>query len=305
MSEIYKGESGYLKMLEDVVDGGVFQTDRTGVGVRSIFDAKIIYKEGEFPFFTHRMISPRLAFEEMWFFLRGETDTKKLEARGVNFWKGNTSREFLDNRGLDFLPEGDMGAAYSKQWRDSGGWYPLESSRISSGVDQLSELVGGLKEDKYSRRHIVTLWNPSEQHLMPLTPCWWSSQYIVLPLVGGGDVLHMKVNNRSLDIAFGCPFALMQYRMFQMALCKMFGFKLGKMSADLSHIHVYENQIPWVEELLTRNYHWNGSSKNTIKLDKEIRTLDELLKLEYTDWSVEYLHFNSNKWEEEKPTMAI
>lgn len=301
MSGVYGGEGGYLKLLENVLDYGVKQTDRTGVGTLSLFDAKIVYDEEQFPFFTHRMISPRLAFEEMWFFLRGNTDTKKLEAKGVNFWKGNTSREFLDNRGLDFLPEGDMGAAYSRQWRDSGGWYLLEGG-ISSGVDQLQNLLHGLRNDRYSRRHIVTLWNPSEQHLMPLTPCWWSSQYVVLPSEDG-DVLHMKVNNRSLDIPFGCPFALMQYRMFQMALCKMFGFKLGKMSADLSHVHIYNNQIDWAKETVNRE--WHEVHNNNIQLNKEVNCLEDVLQLEWKDWSVEYEEYNKNPIKATKPAMSI
>lgn len=287
-------EIQYLDLLQNILDYGVKQTDRTGVGTRSIFDAKLVIPEGSFPLFTHRKINPRLAFEEMWFFLSGKTDTKLLEDKGVNFWKGNTSREFLDSRGLEFLPEGDLGTAYSQQWRNSNGW-------DGDGIDQLQNLIEGLTNDRYSRRHLVTLWNPYEEWGMPLTPCWWASQYVVLP-EDGGDVLHVKLINRSLDAPYGCPFALMQYRMFQMALCKMFGWGLGKLSADLTHIHIYENQVEWVEELLERE---TSRDFNYLFLDKNITTLDELLSLEWEDWKVYYNNYNKEPWKAVKPPMAV
>ena len=156
-------------------------------------------------------------------FLRGETDTRILETKGVNFWKGNTTREFLDARGLGYLNEGDIGAAYSQQWRNFGGYDELNARDTGSGrppsiggdegVDQLKRLIDGLRDDIYGRRHIVTLWNPLEEHLMPLTPCHHTMQVVVLPNRLGGNTLSLKLINRSLDTAFGCVFALYQYRM--------------------------------------------------------------------------------------------
>lgn len=297
MSEVYRNEGGYLKLLSDILKNGVEVPDRTGVGSVAIFDAKIVFDC--FPFFTHRKITLRLAFEEMWFFLRGETDTKILEEKGVNFWKGNTSREFLDNRGLEFLPEGDMGSAYSQQWRNSGGWYD-----VGNGVDQLYRLVQGLKENPYGRRHVVSLWNPSEEHLMPLTPCWWACQFVVLPECGV-DTLHLKLVNRSLDILYGAPFALQQYRMLQMALANMLDMKVGNISADLSQIHIYNNQIDWAKETVNREWHEVHNNKIKIKEDISLSGIGCLLGMEFNSFDVEYWDYNREKYVNKKPKMAV
>lgn len=295
MSRVYLGEGGYLSLLKDVATNGSDIPDRTGVGCRALFDAKLIWNEGEFPFFTHRPVFQRPAFEEFWFMLRGKTQTKELEQIGVNFWKGNTSREFLDARGLTDLPEGDMGQAYGYQWRNFSG------TTDTLGFDQFNNLINGLKNEKYGRRHLVSLWNPKQSEDMALTPCWWSSQFIVLPSEDG-DVLHMKLFNRSVDLPFGLVYAVQQYRMFQMALCKMFGFKLGRMSCDMSHIHIYQNQMDWVEELLEREY--QPTHQNTIGLTSDVKTSEDLLNLTFDSWIINYSDYNKEAFKTPKPEMA-
>lgn len=312
MSEIYYGMRGVEDLLHEIVSYGVdVPNKRTGVGTRAIFDAKIILQEGlGFDFVTNRLASPRPAFEEFWFFLRGETDTHILEAKGVNFWKGNTTREFLDARGLEYLNEGDIGAAYSQQWRNFGGYDELHARITGSGrppliggnegVDQLKRLIDGLRDDLYGRRHVVTLWNPLEEHLMPLTPCHHTMQVVVLPNRLGGNTLSLKLINRSLDTAFGCVFALYQYRMFQMALCKMFDASLGSLSLDLSHVHVYDNQLDYIDELLGREY---SDEESSLFLKKDIRTLDDLLELEWSDWDMRY-KYNDAPFKTPRPPMV-
>lgn len=304
---IYEGVRGVDDLLNDVLTSGVeVPNNRTGTTTLALFDAKIIIDDG-FEFVTNRLASPRLAFEEMLLFLRGQTDTKILESKGVNFWRGNTSREFLDNRGLEFLNEGDLGAAYSRQWRNFGGYdshYAQDNGtdcpRMSGGVDQLAKLINGLRDEKYGRRHLVTLWNPLEEDLMPLTPCHHTSQYVVLPDGEGNDVLHVKLINRSLDVAFGATFALYQYRMLQMMLCKMFGFKMGRLSLDISHAHIYDNQIEYVKELLSRTY---DERENSLTLNKSISTMDDLLGVEWSDWEMVY-NYNKSPFKTKRPDMV-
>lgn len=170
----YQGELGYLSMVRDLLNHGVFTPDRTGVDTWAAFDAKVVFDHREHvysPFMSHRPLPLRKAFEEMWFFLSGRTQTKELEAKGIGFWSGHTSREFLDKRGLTHLDEGDLGRSYSAQFRAAG----------ESHHDQLAELFEGLAHDRYSRRHYLTLWSASELDQMPLTPCWHSHQFVVLP----------------------------------------------------------------------------------------------------------------------------
>lgn len=290
----YQGAEGVRELTLDILREGVWQEDgRTGAKSLSMFDAKIIVDD--FPFVTDILASPRLAFEELWFFLRGETNTKKLEEKGVHFWKGNTSREFLDSRGLYSLPEGHLGSAYSKQWRNFGGGWNLE------GVDQLSKLLYNLEHNPYSRRHVVSLWNPLEECLMPITPCWWAFNFVVLKDRGGKDVLHMKSVNRSLDVVFGASFALMQQRLLQMALCKMFDFTLGTLVADLSNVHVYENQVEYAQELLMRK---PSEEESFIELKKKPSNMEELLSLEWEDWNMTY-HYNKEWMVTPRPDMVV
>lgn len=298
MSKVYYGENGYLSLLRDILDNGVDIPDRTGVGCRAIFDAKLVWGEGESTLSTVRPMPLRLAFEEFMFFLRGETNTKTLEEKGINFWKPNTSREFLDKRGLSFLPEGDLGAAYSIQWREFGGC----SEGSGAGVDQLEKLINTLYNDRYSRRMVVSLWNPAEEHLMPLTPCWWASQYVVLPNKDGEDVLHVKLVNRSLDALFGAMFAVQQYRLFQYTLCKMFGFKLGEISCDLSHAHLYSNQLEYTEELLTRTPTYESGE---IKINKDLNNLEDLLSLQWEDIEVVGHEVNKTPFNVVRPPMSV
>ena len=312
MSKVYFGEAGYVQLLKDVLENGVEIPDRTGIGCRAIFDAKVVYdklKDGEtdFALSTIRSCPPRFSFEEMWMFLKGETNTKTLEEKGIYFWKGNTSREFLDSRNLDDFPEGSLVAAYSSQWRGFGKFsdkymtYEQIMAGEGEGIDQLKTLLHTLKEDKYSRRMVVSLWNPAEEDLMPLTPCWWASEYVVLPSKEGKDVLHVKLISRSLDVLFGFPFAVQQYRLFQLALCKMFGFEMGTLSADLSHVHLYNNQLEYTQETVQREFGKQGK----VLINKKISSLGDLLSLQWEDIIVTDFEVNKTPFKAAKPHMAV
>lgn len=120
---INQEEQNYLDLLKNILDNGSKRSDRTGVGTLSLFGTQLRFSlaNNVVPILTTKKMFIRGAIEELLFFVRGETDTKKLEEKGVNIWKGNTSREFLDSRGLYDLPEGDMGKLYGFQWRNFGG----------------------------------------------------------------------------------------------------------------------------------------------------------------------------------------
>lgn len=289
----YEGEHGYVQVIKDILRDGIPQTDRTGVGTISIFDAKVVYPEETFACFsTIRPASLRMAFEELWFFLRGETDTKKLEEKGIMFWRGNTSKESWAKKGKPQLA-GNMGAAYSSQFRDYGN---NGQGCIEDGVDQLKGLLENLKKDPYSRRLMIDLWNPAEHHLMCLTPCWFNFQVVVI-----GEYLHMKLRNRSLDCIFGYSFAVQQYRLLQLCLCKMFNYKLGRLSADLSHVHIYNNQINYAYELIERDLGRQGE----VVIKKELNSLDDLLSLQWGDFEVVGLEVNNTPFSTPKPEMAV
>lgn len=305
MSEIYRNEHGYIRMVGDIMLSGADIPDRTGVGSRAMFDAKIVYDtDFVFPFSTIRPAPLRMAFEEFWFFLRGETQTKLLEEKGVNFWKGNTSREFLDNRGLTHVPEGDMGMSYGFQWRNSGGFVSYWRGKEKYGMkghDQLVEIYEELVKNPHSRRLYTTFWSPSDSHLMALTPCWHSHQWVVLPDGKGNDVLHLKLLNRSLDSVFGLSFAVQQYALYQVAMAKLLGMKVGKLSCDLTQIHIYHNQLEYADEMIKREFGQAGE----VEITKPLKTLGHLLQMTWDDVKVTGLEVNTSKFVTPRPPMAV
>lgn len=286
---LYYGEAGYMALMRDVLDHGVDVPDRTGVGSRALFDAKVVFDlRREHVMSTARSAPPRMAFEEFWFFLRGETQTKALEEKGVNFWQANTTRDFLDARGLTDLPEGDMGRAYGAQARRYGATH----------FDQIQALYDGLCSSPYGRRHYVTWWNPEQSHLMALTPCWHSHQFVVLPGEDGVDELHLKLLNRSLDS--GYLFAATQYGLYQLAMAKLLGMRAGKLSADLTHVHVYHNQFAFAREIVERELGQPG----VVSINKPLNSLEDLLELRWEDIEITGYQVNKTPIKAKKPPVA-
>jgi len=289
--KVYFGEQGYIDLLKDVLVNGVKTQDRTGVGCIKVFDRKLVWNVGEqFPFSTFRSAPLRMAFEEFWMFMRGETQTKYLESKKINFWKGNTSREFLDNRGLIDVPEGDMGKAYGYQWRS-----------YNDILDQLALTYDTLKNDPYSRRIYTTFWNPVQSKDMALTPCWHSHQFIVIPEKDGSLTLNLKLFSRSLDLAFGESFARQQYALYLMCMAKLMNMNVGYMSCDLTDVHIYNNQIEFVKEMVDRDLGKAG----TIIINKELNVLDDMIELKWEDIEVDGLDVNTIPFITERPPMAV
>jgi len=300
---MYKNEEGYLQLLRDIMTDGVEVDSRAGK-CKALLGVSLEYDD--YCLSTVRPAPLRLAFLETWFFLRGETQTKVLEKDGCHFWKPQTTKGFQAGRGVDYLDEGELGSCYSLQWRNAGGYDVDEAKRTGrsisrGGVDQLKMLVDTLKNDRYSRRNLVNLWNSSENQHAVITPCWFASQWIVLPNRLGEDELHCHLFNRSNDVLFGATFSLQGYRLLQLALCKMFGFKLGKIRASISHAHIYEDQYEYVEETLSRSMGKQGK----VLINKEISSLEDLLSLQWEDIIVTDLEVNKTPFKAKKPPMAV
>jgi len=263
-------ERQYLDLMRRIIDTGVERPDRTNTGTRSIFGAQMRFDLSKgFPLFTTRFIGFRVAFEEMMFFLRGETDTKKLEEKNINIWKGNTSREFLNSRGLYDLNDGDMGKGYGWQMRHFGG------GSVNPGFDQVQYLVDNIKANPNDRRHLMCYWNPEEVlHEAALPPCHYS--YYV-QVVGGK--LNAGFTMRSSDVYLGLPTNVAAYAFLTMLLCKLTGYEPGDLVYFGFDCHLYSNQYEVVEEQLKRE----PKPFPKLAFKKGFATLDEALALTWDD----------------------
>ena len=177
---VVHGEYQYLDSLRYIMEKGEPRPDRTGTGTISVFGMRTEYDISErLPVITTKRVSINNILRELLFFISGNTNTKILEDQGCNIWKANTSREFLDKQKLDY-EEGDGGTFYGYQWRHWGAEYDgMDKDYTNQGIDQLSNLIKGIREDPYSRRHILSAWNVSQLSEMCLVPCHLLCQFYV------------------------------------------------------------------------------------------------------------------------------
>jgi dihydrofolate reductase/thymidylate synthase len=245
-------EYQYLDWIQDILDRGDDMPDRTGVGTKSIFGEVMMNFDisERLPILTTRKIHHDKAIRELLFFISGQTNTKLLEEQGVNYWKGNTSREFLDSRGLTDLEEGDLGPGYGFQWRYYGAEYKgCHEDYTSQGLDQLQYLIEQIRDDPHSRRHILTAWNPAQNHLMALPACHMTCQFNVSP---DNKYIDCVLMQRSGDMFLGVPYNIMQYSLLTYMIGRITGLKPRKFTHVINNAHIYNNHIQAANKLLKR-----------------------------------------------------
>ncbi len=234
------GEEEYINLVKDVLNNGESRDDRTGVGTIGLFGKHFTMDiSNSFPLLTSKRVWWKGVLEELLFFISGATDTKILEDKGVNIWKGNTSREFLDKRGLHNLNEGEYGKSYGYQWRKFG-----------DKIDQLQNLIDSIKNDPFSRRHYMTAWNPLELDNIPLPACHLSCQFYVS---SDNKKLSCQVYMRSCDVFLGLPFNIASYACLTYMICHLTNLQPHTLSFCLGDTHIYKNHIQQCEEMIKRN----------------------------------------------------
>ena len=238
-------EFQYLHLLEDIMEQGTDKGDRTGVGTRSIFGTQLKFDlEKSFPILTTKRVFWKGVVEELLWFIRGDTNSKHLEDKGVNIWKGNTSREFLDNMGLTY-PEGFIGPGYGFQWRQWNGEYTIDglghvvnNAFTDKGVDQLSDALDKIKNKPNDRRIIVSAWNPTQIDKMALPPCHMMFQFYV-----ADGKLHCQWYQRSVDCFLGLPFNISSYALLTCLFAKAANLTPGTLTFCGGDTHVYQNHF--------------------------------------------------------------
>jgi len=235
-------EHQYLDILRDLLQLTTNDDNRTGVPARRTFGRMMKFSLGDgFPLLTTKRIFFRGVFEELMWFLRGQTDASILQAKGVHIWDGNTSREYLDSRGLQRYPEGEAGPIYGFQWRRFGTPH--------KPTDQLAYVIGEILRRPESRRIVMSAWNPFDLDDMALPPCHIGIQFFVQE----GRRLSVSVWCRSQDIFLGTPFNIASYAL----LCHIVahacgGLEVGDLVLFMGDVHLYDTHVDAAEEQLRR-----------------------------------------------------
>lgn len=231
---INNGEHQYLSLLRSILETGEERDGRNGKTL-SVFAERLVFdlKEG-FPLLTTKRVFWRGVVEELLWFLRGSTDAKELQAKGVRIWDGNTSREYLDSVGLNHYAEGELGPGYGFQWRCFGGDYPQREN----GIDQVRYLLEELSKNPHGRRAVLSAWNPKQAKQMALVPCHVLYQFYI-----GNKGLSCQLYCRSQDICAGTPFNIASASLLTTILASLLDVPTDRLVLVMGDAHIYEQHI--------------------------------------------------------------
>jgi thymidylate synthase len=219
----------YLDLMRHVLERGNTKTDRTGTGTRSVFGWQMRFDLAEgFPMLTTKKLHQKSIIHELLWFLQGDTNISYLKDNGVSIWN-----EWAD-------ANGDLGPVYGKQWRR---WEAPDGRSI----DQITQLIEGLKKNPDSRRHLVCAWNPADVDHMALPPCHALFQFYV-----ADGKLSCQLYQRSADIFLGVPFNIASYALLTLMIAQVCGFQPGEFVHTLGDAHIYLNHLEQAQLQLAR-----------------------------------------------------
>lgn len=224
----------YLNLLGDVLETGIDRPDRTGTGARSVFGRQMRFDLAQgFPLLTTKKLHLKSIVVELLWFLRGETNVRWLQEQGVSIWD-----EWAD-------ANGELGPVYGKQWRS----WAAPDGRV---IDQIAQVVAGLKANPYSRRHMVSAWNPADVEAMALPPCHCLFQFFAAPNSNGGQRLSLQLYQRSADLFLGVPFNIASYSLLLLMVAHVLDMEAGEFVHTLGDAHLYANHVAQAKQQLAR-----------------------------------------------------
>jgi thymidylate synthase len=236
----------YLDLLRHVRERGVRRTDRTGTGTLGVFGHQMRFGLAEgFPMLTTKKLHLKSIVHELLWFLSGSTNIRYLKENGVRIWD-----EWADENG-------ELGPVYGKQWRS---W----AAPDGRSIDQIAQVVEGLKTDPYSRRHIVSAWNPADVDEQALPPCHCLFQFHVAE-----GRLSCQLYQRSADIFLGVPFNIASYALLTLIVAQVTGFQPGEFIHTLGDAHLYLNHLEQADIQLQRK----PGTLPRMELNPDVRSL--------------------------------
>jgi thymidylate synthase len=279
-NSIINQEIKYLDLLRNILDNGKERSDRTGTGTIALFSCNLRFNIQEsIPILTTKFVSWKVVIEELLWFLRGDTNSKNLEEKGVNIWKGNTSREFLDKRGLSHYQEGDIGPMYGWIWRHYGADYKgCNHDYTGEGDDQFMNVIKMLKEDPFSRRIMITTYDNRIKNQGCLLPCHGLSIYFNVDIDKTGQKwLSASMLQRSSDTFLGLPINICSYTVLVYIIAKLVDMKPKELIINTNDTHIYKDHIESVKKQLNR-----------IPLPfPKLELSDNIVNLDIKEWKIE------------------
>ena len=244
-------EYQYLALIKDIIDYGVMVEGRNGKAL-TVFGAAMHFNlnDGTIPILTTKRVAWKTCAKELFWFLNGNTSNNDLKAVNVHIWDANGSRDFLDSRGLNHLEENDLGPVYGHQWRHFNAPYTTcDADYSGKGVDQIQYIINCLKDpvQRYSRRLVMSAWNPEQLDEMALPPCHILAQFNVIE-----DRLSCSLYQRSGDVGLGVPFNIASYSLLTHILAKHCNLKATEFVYYLGNSHIYDDHINELKEQINR-----------------------------------------------------
>jgi thymidylate synthase len=267
-------EYSYLNALKQILEDGEDRPDRTGVGTKSIFGLQMRFDLAQgFPAVTTKKLAWRACVSELLWFIEGSGDENRLKeilhgdrySEKKTIWSDNAKADYWTKKRLQRHP-GDLGRVYGVQWRRWRAPLVRINKVVLQNCDQLLSLIEGIKADPYSRRHIITAWNPGELELMALPPCHMMAQFYV-----NNGKLSCQMYQRSADMFLGVPFNIASYALFTHMIAQVCNLEAGELIITIGDAHIYSNHIEQVIEQLKRK----PLPLPTLKLNPEIEVITD------------------------------
>ena len=259
-------ETNYLELLETVKKNGIKKETRNGITYSSFgYLLKFDIANNQFPLLTTKKMFFKGIVEELLWFLRGSVNSKELEEKGVNIWKENSSRKYLDENGFNHYEEGYLGPIYGFQWRSFNG-----------DIDQLKYILQEINKEN-SRRIIINAWNPCQLSQQALPPC-----HILYNFFKNNNELSCMMYMRSSDLFLGLPFNIASTALLTYIIAKVMNLKVKEIAISICDAHIYEEHLTAVESQLQRTpYEFpkiniKKTIDNNISIDEKIKWIELL-----------------------------
>ncbi len=298
-------EQKYLDLLKYIKNCGHKRQTRNGI-TYSTFGKTLEFdlKNNSFPLLTTKKMAIKSIFEELKFFLLGQTDNEILKNKNVHIWDSNTTKEFINKNNLPY-EENDLGPMYGYQWRYfNAEYYNCKNDYINKGCDQLQDVINLIKTDPFSRRILMTSYNPAQAKLGVLYPCHGISIQFYIEEINNKYHLDCLMHQRSADSFLGVPFNITSYALLVYLLCNHINstggileeqnIYPGKLLMVFGDMHIYDEHLEAVEKQISRepylfpqikiNYNLESFNKEGVGSIGEMEFKDiEILDYKYHD----------------------